>query len=165
MGTDKGLVIHEGKKLIQHVIDACSPVCHNLHIVTSNADYDQFKLPIIADEQKNCGPLGGVAAALNHTYSDFNLIVSCDMPYITSELLHQLVAHCTTASCCVSQGHLQPLPLVIHRKYCNTAIEQLRLGEYSLIEFLNKTDTDVLMVEEMPASRMFENINRPEQLR
>jgi len=94
MQSEKGLVFYNGKPFIRWIIEAVMPITSTIILVTSNGAYNLIGLPMIEDIYKNKGPVGGIFTALKHTKSSRNLILSCDVPKITTELLTLL----TTAS-------------------------------------------------------------------
>lgn len=92
MGQDKGLLLYEGMPLIQYAIDAIKPVAETVLIVTSNDEYTQFGYPLIADVYKERGPLSGIYSGLISSKSENNIVLGCDMPNLTTELLKYLVS-------------------------------------------------------------------------
>lgn len=93
MQSEKGLVYYNGKPFIRWIIEAVVPITSTIILVTSNGAYSLVGLPMIEDIYENKGPVGGIFTALKHTKSSRNLILSCDVPRITTELL-TLLTHC-----------------------------------------------------------------------
>jgi molybdopterin-guanine dinucleotide biosynthesis protein A len=91
MGMDKGLMLLNGKAVVQYVIDALKPVMNRIVIVSNNHEYQKFGLEVIEDLIKDIGPAGGIYTALNHSDSQRNFIVSCDMPFVSSEAIKFLI--------------------------------------------------------------------------
>ena len=50
MKMEKGLVLFNGKMLVEHVIEAIKKITGNIIIITANAQYKQFGYPCFADE-------------------------------------------------------------------------------------------------------------------
>lgn len=91
MQTEKGLVLYKGKPFIRWIIEAIMPITSNIILVTSNGDYSLVGLPMIEDTFPNKGPVGGIYTALKHSKSDRNLILSCDVPKINTDLLRGMM--------------------------------------------------------------------------
>ena len=87
MGTDKGLLLIEGKAMIQYVIEQMQAVFSTVIIVSNNREYEKFGLKVIPDLIKDIGPAGGIYTSLKHSDAQLNFIVSCDMPLITKEAI------------------------------------------------------------------------------
>lgn len=91
MKSEKGLVELHGKPFLQWILEAVNPLTEKITLVTKNNDYSKFQLPMIHDMVDNKGPVGGIYSALSHSNSQFNLILSCDIPKITTEVLLDLI--------------------------------------------------------------------------
>ncbi|HPG34509.1 MAG TPA: molybdenum cofactor guanylyltransferase, partial [Lentimicrobium sp.] len=59
MGTDKGLMIFQGKPLVMYSIDLLSMFCGRILISSNNPEYAKFGYEIIADELPGAGPMAG----------------------------------------------------------------------------------------------------------
>jgi molybdopterin-guanine dinucleotide biosynthesis protein A len=100
MGRDKGLLDFGGDPLIVHTARLLEPLVTAVTVVGSPSRYAKFGLHAIADQAKaqrgpdrgGCGPLAGIATALAATQSRWNLIVACDLPYLSAEWLDWLLA-------------------------------------------------------------------------
>lgn len=91
MGSDKGLVSFKGQPMIQHVIDEVKQLDLPIIIIANNDDYDVFGYPVYKDLVHEKGPVGGIYTALSHSKSEKNIVVSCDTPFVTKEILTQLL--------------------------------------------------------------------------
>jgi molybdopterin-guanine dinucleotide biosynthesis protein A len=98
-GRDKGLVEFAGETALQRACDLVGQVAGSVQVVALAERYPDLRTPIVADRWPGEGPLGGIITALRATENDrngaaWNLIVSCDMPFLTREWLEYL---CTSA--------------------------------------------------------------------
>lgn len=91
MGEEKGLIRFQGKSFMHWILESVYPINSNPVLVTGNPAYRKFGLEMISDLIADKGPLGGIYTALNHSTSDLTLILSCDIPKITVEVLSHLV--------------------------------------------------------------------------
>ncbi|SFT76954.1 molybdenum cofactor guanylyltransferase [Algoriphagus locisalis] len=90
MQEEKGLVLYKGKPFIRWIIEAIMPITSNIILVTSNGDYSLVGLPMIEDIYAEKGPVGGIYTALEHSSTEQNLILSCDIPKINTALLSKI---------------------------------------------------------------------------
>jgi molybdopterin-guanine dinucleotide biosynthesis protein A len=91
MGEDKGFLLLNGKPFIQYSIDALKPFVSEIIIVSDNPSYDAFGLKRINDLTKDSGPVAGICAGLEASSNDYNLVLSCDIPLITPEILQTII--------------------------------------------------------------------------
>jgi molybdopterin-guanine dinucleotide biosynthesis protein A len=102
MGRDKGLLDFGGVPLILHTARLLEPLVSEVTVVGSPRRYAALGLHAIADahdgqaqcgpDRPGCGPLAGIATALAATRSSWNLIVACDLPYLSAEWLDWLLS-------------------------------------------------------------------------
>jgi len=165
MGSDKGMVEFNGKKMIGHVINALRFI-HEVGIISNNEEYNQFGKRVCPDIYKNSGPLGGIHSALYNSNADWNFIVSCDLPFITSEflffLLTTLKTHKGKTRVPVHDNKLEPLCALYH-KSCISEIEKLILKkELKMQDALLKLEPAYIEVPSVfDANVLFRNINSP----
>jgi molybdopterin-guanine dinucleotide biosynthesis protein A len=92
MGTDKGMLDLNGKSFIKHICDALIPIVgSNILIVSGNKEYDSIGLTRVEDIIDNKGPVGGLYTALSTSKTKINLVLSVDVPMVSSELLEWLI--------------------------------------------------------------------------
>ena len=85
--------------MLQRACDLVGQVAGNVQVVALAERYPDLRALMVADRWPGEGPLGGIITALRATESDkngaaWNLIVSCDMPFLTREWLEYV---CTSA--------------------------------------------------------------------
>jgi molybdopterin-guanine dinucleotide biosynthesis protein A len=129
MGTDKGVMDLNGKKVVQYVIDALKPVVDDIIIIANNENYSDLGLPVYNDEIKDCGPLGGIYTALQKIKTEKAIILSCDIPFVNSSLLADIISQSEDydAIVPVHDGKFEPI-CAVYTKKCiapfNTALEK-----------------------------------------
>lgn len=167
MGTDKGFLLYEEKPLIQYSINALKPIVSEIIIVSNNPDYDIFELKRINDIFENAGPLAGIYSGLKAAKTEYNLVLSCDIPLISSEILMKLIEAVDKVSEVIqieSEGKTMPL-IALYKKQCEpTFLKLLNAGELKLQYAINqcKAKTIILNTED----ELFTiNINTPEELK
>ncbi|MFM1745416.1 MAG: hypothetical protein RLZZ630_1353, partial [Bacteroidota bacterium] len=69
MGEDKGLIMHNGKALVRHVIDAAIPLGTPIKFIGAPATYHRFGYDSIQDKIAAQGPAGGILSALTDSTS------------------------------------------------------------------------------------------------
>ncbi len=184
MGEDKAWLRLAGRPMIEHVLAAAQPVVSRLAIVIKAAnphaeDYaqlaSQWGAQLLYDRYDQRGPLGGIATALAHcTANQPALILACDLPFVTAELLaflsqkHQSGVYEVTVPLDQS-GRLQPLA-AIYTSSCLQIVEQMlgrdELKVDRLYQYVKANHVTFSLLAHLPgAERFFVNINTPEDYR
>ena len=91
-GLDKALVKVGGMPMIARMSELVGSVKRQMKIVAAPGKYEAFGVEIVEDRWPGEGPLGGIItaledAAMSAARPEWNLIVSCDMPFLTREWL------------------------------------------------------------------------------
>jgi molybdopterin-guanine dinucleotide biosynthesis protein A len=166
MGTDKGLIDFRGKKMIEHALHSLK-VSHQISIISDIEDYRQFGYRMYRDIYKNCGPLGGIHSVLHNSNSDWNIVMSCDLPFVTSDfllfLLKKINGNPCDAIAPVHDNKVEPLCALYH-KTCLPKLEDMILKkELKMQTVLEKLNTLYVEVpkQKFAADVLFRNINSP----
>ncbi|MFD2517477.1 molybdenum cofactor guanylyltransferase [Salinimicrobium flavum] len=167
MGKEKGLINFNGKPFVQYIISALRPLVSKTLIISGNSDYDVFKLERFEDIIKDAGPLAGIYTGLIQSKTDFNLVLSCDIPLIRTEVLELLIKAQDGKSDVfqiVGNGKHMPLIALYHRRCERIFYELLQNDERRLYVALNqcKVKNVVLNSEK---DLLTTNINTPEELK
>jgi len=94
-GSDKALAELGGRTLLAHMCELVHAAVGNVRVVAPKGRYAELEFSVLDDGWPDEGPLGGIITALgataaSHVSAEWNLIVSCDMPFITGEWLEFL---------------------------------------------------------------------------
>lgn len=163
MGRDKGLLEYNGKPMIQYVIDAVSPHADRVMLITQNPLYKRFGLEIFADLVPDLGPAGGIYTALHISEAASNMILSCDIPLITTSTLQFIKDQHNSYDISLAALHNKPEPLIgIYEKHCfekwNSLIAQKNSAVHEMIKQFN---TQLIEMELMEGfnPKEFTNVN------
>ena len=91
MGQDKGLMPLSGKPMITYVLEVLASLSERILIISNQEDYNQFGCSVFKDEYLDKGPLAGIYTGLLNSDTDYNIVVSCDTPFLSGQLLRYLI--------------------------------------------------------------------------
>ena len=168
MKEDKGLVYFNGKMLVEHVIESVKKITNKIIIITANSSYEQFGYPCMVDAMNDKGPLGGIYTGLVNSSNKKNLIIGCDMPFLSERLLTELITNCGDEDVLLTEhlGLAEPLCSVYDRN-CITHIRPLlEQNQLKITDALEGLKTRVISFdnEDWFAGNEFANINSIEEL-
>jgi molybdopterin-guanine dinucleotide biosynthesis protein A len=121
----------------------------------------------VHDRVPNCGPLGGLDAALAAARDDPLIVVACDMPYLTAGLLAYLLTLAPEADVVVPQSGRGYHPLcAIYSRACRAAVSaRLADGRLRMIDLLADLRLRVVTAGELErlgyGGRVLANVNTP----
>jgi molybdopterin-guanine dinucleotide biosynthesis protein A len=179
MGADKSLLELAGKPLIAHAVGKLGRVCADVHILSANQGLAAYA-PLVPDLHPDCGPVGGIEAALAHTTRDWNLILPVDVPFLPAAILHGLVADTVSradtarVAMFTVAGHPQPAVCLLHREIAPSIAAAVSLGELKLLPVLEAAAhvlalqhdqplDQVLRYQDIPTdTHWFTNLNTPQ---
>ncbi len=172
MGRDKGLCEFNGKALVEYAIETLRPLCGNL-IISANyypEKYSRYNIPVLADEIKNIGPMGGIYTCLKVSKTEHNLILSCDTPFVGTLLLKHLLKNVGKEQIITPAHHkflVEPLSAYYATNVLNEIEKSIDDGDYKLINLFKKVKFKSVPVDGFFSfynENSFLNINRPEDL-
>ena len=147
MGTDKGFLMFDDKPFIQHSIDALKPLVSEIIIVSDNDDYDVFGHNRVEDLIKNSGPVAGIYSGLEASKTVYNLILSCDIPLINSEILKTILKEIDEKSEIIQvENNNKTMPLIaLYKTSCkNKFYKLLQQGEKRLQFAVNQCEVKTI---------------------
>ena len=166
MGMDKGFCTVGKEAFISLIVKSLSPFSQEVILVSDLQAYDTFGLKRIADRYPGKGPIAGIHAALEYTSTEKNIIVSCDIPFISSDLIHRLIQEDDGQEVIqlATEDETMPLIALYKKETLNYFKSKLETNALKLKDALNG-----LVVKRITVAKKEEhylsNINTPQQLK
>ena len=168
-GADKGLVLFNGKPLIEYVIDALEPQvgCLLINANRNHEKYRSYEFDVISDELADyCGPLAGMACVLNKIDTPYLVTVPCDTPFITDNLVKNLSSSIVHENTEISVAHngerLQPVFCMMKKTLITSINEYLQNGGRKIDQWFEQHSVSI--VDFSSNSECFENFNSKEEI-
>lgn len=173
-GQDKALAELGGKTMLMKV---CGMVCEavgSVSVVAPHGRYQDFDVWITEDLWPGEGPLGGIITALLATAEtdggrDWNLIMSCDMPFLSGDWLTFLIGRALESNAQVvlpkSRSGLEPLCACWRTDAVETLEAGFKRGIRKVTEGIELLRAEVLDETDWTRfdknGRLFWNMNTP----
>jgi molybdenum cofactor guanylyltransferase len=173
MGTDKAFVDYQGRTLLARSLDLARSVTSDVRIVGNHEKFAAFA-PVVEDIFRDCGPLGGIHAALRASPSELNLMLAVDTPFITRAFLQYLIGQARNAPEAAvvvprGDGNRQPLCAVYRREFAAAAESALLGGRNRIDRLFDEVRIRAIEQEELEGAgfspTIFRNLNTPEELK
>jgi len=161
MGTDKALKIFRNKPLIQHAVDILKQICSQVVISANHNDYQFTECEVWPDERSEIGPIAGIYSCLKHSVTQWNMVLSCDMPLIEPDILISMFLRREDYDIVLpvhdSDG-LEPLCAIYNRRLILPLEEFMDTGNYSLWQFIRRSKHHLVEIPSQ-SKGMFVNVN------
>jgi molybdopterin-guanine dinucleotide biosynthesis protein A len=130
-GRDKALVEFAGKPMLARMIEVLRRTSEDVRIVAATGKYVEFETEVVEDRWPGEGPLGGIVTALRNTQQqdaacEWNLIVSCDMPFLTVDWMRFLAERALESDAQVVVPHSEHGPEPLCACWKTDAVEILQ---------------------------------------
>ena len=165
MGEDKALLSFHGQTLIERAAEALASIAGSVTIVGLRSDHSG-RLAVIPDTYEGRGSIVGLYTALADCKTELAAVLACDLPFVESELLTQLVAAIGDQDAAIPKqhgGHIQPLCSVYRAERCLPYVEKIITSDNWRLQQLGEM-LDVSIVEPKGV-RWSTNVNTPDDLR
>jgi len=172
MGADKAFVEFAGSTLLARALELARSITSEVRIVGSRQKFASFA-PVVEDVFRDCGPLGGIHAALRTSLTELNLILAFDMPSVSPAFLRYLVgrARAVPAATVVVprvDGRWQPLCAIYRREFADAAEAALQAGRNRIDWLFDAAKTQVIEEQELRGAgfspTVFRNLNTLEEV-
>ncbi len=168
MGTDKARLTVGGETLLERAFRLVSPFCSEVIISGSPESYQVAGCRVVPDIFPEKGPMGGIYSCLLASNTSWNLVLSVDAPFVSTEFLQFMVSAAISAEAVVPVhgGKIEPLVGLYRQSLVAKMGKSLQTNHLKMMHFLSKIDTLFLdcqaWVDRYPC--LFGNLNTPEDL-
>jgi molybdenum cofactor guanylyltransferase len=142
--------------------------------IGSPVSYGALGVTVVPDEWPGAGPLGGIATALRASQQPWNLIVACDLPYLTTAWLAYLLSRVASLSAAdsgaeaivpINAGGPEPLCAIYHKRAEPKIVAALDAGDRKVKAILKSLQIETIEPREWKAfdsdGLLFKNMNTP----
>lgn len=177
MGREKGLLEFGGEPLIVRTARLIEPLVTEVAVVGPPERYAILGLHTIGDrnvteregQEAVRAPLVGIATALTATRAPWNLILACDLPYLTAEWLDWLLARAINSDRQIvvprTSGGLEPLAAVYRMECAAPIVAALERGVRKVTDAMADFRMELLLESDWnkldPEGRVLRNMNAP----
>ena len=169
MGRDKLSLPQNGTTVLKAAVERFSQKFDKVYLSVNDASrYPDIDIPKIEDIFKNCGPMGGLHAALKAADADGVFLAASDLPFSSPDAALKMMELCQNHDICItsdSEGRFEPLFGYYSKNVLKTAEELLENGIYKMIAIYEKHPPLIVTPEDLGDAwnaKSFENMNCPE---
>jgi molybdopterin-guanine dinucleotide biosynthesis protein A len=186
-GQDKSALDISGRSIIERQLEILRHLTTDLLIVTAHGDeagaerFARHGVRVAADLVPDAGPLGGLYTALScmaqprrtqaSTTPAYTLILACDMPFVSIDLLRHLAARVQGWEAAVprTRGGYHPLCAAYANSVAPLVRDRLDRGELAMTGLLHALRLTEIGPDELarvdPDDVMLSNVNTPHDYR
>jgi molybdopterin-guanine dinucleotide biosynthesis protein A len=178
MGRDKALLELNGRPLAALAVEKLMSICESVYVLSSRLELADFA-PLVPDIHLDCGPIGGIEAALLHAPTEWTLIIPVDVPFVPGDFLGKWAAEIIAApfsrvALFTVDAVPQPTLCLLHSDVLQFVQQAIKEGAYKLFPVLEGAARDlalnanvameqVLLNSVSLESTWFANVNTPEE--
>ncbi|OIJ11643.1 molybdenum cofactor guanylyltransferase [Anaerobacillus arseniciselenatis] len=172
MGQNKALLPINGLANIERIKNQLASTFENIILVTNDKEKYRFlNIPTVSDNYQNKGPLAGIEAGLSASNNDVNIVVACDMPFVSDEIAQFLVQESEgfDAVIPVINGKQHPLFAVYKKTVLSEVTECIQSDQLRLKHLLQRMKVNYISEEKLlnkeidNIEQVFYNMNHPSE--
>lgn len=170
-GVNKARLEVGGRPLLERVLDSVAPLTSQLLVVGHLAGgLPPSRAQVVPDLFPGGGSLGGILTGLIHSKYDLAIVVGCDMPFLSTDLLRLILESSQGSD--VTVPRIGPYQEALHAAYRRSCIpvfqDALESGRRRIVDCYARVRLREIPEEELrrldPELRSFMNVNTPEEL-
>jgi molybdopterin-guanine dinucleotide biosynthesis protein A len=170
MGVDKARLKVDDQPLLLRTVNLLRAHLDWVAVVGPVGRYEFIQDPVVPDHWPGKGPLAALLTGLEHSSSEWNVFLACDLPLLDGRFIDLLIRSATASQ---SQAVIprtrdgwQPLCAAYHRTCAFPIRAALGEGELTVVSVLPRLRVEVINEEHLARAglgeEIFENLNGPE---
>jgi molybdopterin-guanine dinucleotide biosynthesis protein A len=168
MGKDKAALTYHGKPQLRWAFDLLDSVCERAFVSVrpdQQLEPTRASLPQIVDAQPGIGPIAGIDAALKAHPDKAWLVLACDLPFLSPQVLQHLMAHRDATSIATAYKSTydalpEPLCAIWEPKARELVSHWIASNKQCPRKLLINSNTALI---DQPDARALDNINTPDE--
>lgn len=168
-GQDKGWVEYQQRPMVEYAVSLLRPVVSNL-LISCNRNQSRYAAladGVVSDELTGFqGPLAGIQAALRQCQTDYLLVVPCDTPLLSEQVVQRLLdaLQDNPGHICVltEEQWWHPLHVVIPVACAASLDEWLEEGRRGVQGWIRQHAFSTVDVSDL--AEQMRNLNSPDEL-
>lgn len=163
MGQDKGLLLLHNKPMITYLLDELDKLNLPIKIITNSKEYNTLGFETIKDVVAEKGPMGGLLTAFHFTKAAHVFLISCDMPFLTCEIISKMISEVNDDEITVAQieNKLNPLFAVYKASLKCEVEKRIAEGNLKMHEFIQSVNHKLVEMDVYTVHQpyLFANLN------
>jgi molybdenum cofactor guanylyltransferase len=163
-GVAKHELVVDGRTIFERQTAVLAPRVQEI-LVANPTDIPGYRC--VRDVLPDVGPLAGIAAGLQASFTPWLLVVAGDMPHLTGAVVDQLIEAVSGEDDAVGVrigGLPEPLVSVLHRRVLPAVTRRLENRRYKVSGLLTEERLHVRWLDLDSHRQAFFNVNEPEDL-
>ncbi len=169
MGFNKAQAEMHGESMLIRMIDKLKEITPIIAVSCGTTSYPNIDWLQIPDEYPQCGPLGGIYSVMKVSNTSLHLVVSCDIPLVSTSLLEYIAASATQSNALITvpideNGQPQMMCAVYHKDVLPILKQQLNNHVFKMKSLLDLVSVEYIKItKEHPLyqENTFMNVNSP----
>ncbi|MBI1933810.1 MAG: molybdenum cofactor guanylyltransferase [Ignavibacteriales bacterium] len=127
IGDDKALLKITDVPIIEDIYNLLKRIFNKIILITNvPLNYNFLNVEIYEDIYRGLGPLSGIHSGLVNSDTENNFIISCDMPFVTNDLINFLIRQISEEDILIPKSNKNIHSLcAVYKKNCLPKIEEL----------------------------------------
>jgi len=164
MGQNKALMRLDNIPLVEIAINKLKKICDRILISTNSPELDYLPYQKVTDKIEGIGPIAGVYSSLHQSETEHNLIITCDTPFVSSEIMEYLFLQSAGYDIVLPEfkGKLQSLTGYFNRSLLDFIEQEINSEHYKPILMFQQSKLNVIKIDETDkdfGEHLFFNIN------